>query len=144
MIAPEDLSEEMLEEIALRFDSVEVCDATCLDIFVKNKWALHKTVEWAKSDKLYLKRAAFVIMAGLAEDEKERENLIFRVFMPIMIRECTDLRVEIKEAIVWALIAIGKRNDLLRKMVIKSLKEMGEIEGRTAREIVKSVVKELV
>ncbi len=144
MIAPENLSEEMLEEIALGFDSVARCDATCLDIFVKNKWALHKTVEWAKSDKLYLKRAAFVLMAALAEDKGERENLIFRVFMPIMIRECTDERVEIKEAIIWALTAIGRRNDLLRKMVIKSLKEMGEIEDRRAKEIARCVLEELL
>ena len=143
MIEPKDLTEEMLEEIALGFDSIELCDKTCLNIFIKNKWSLHKTVEWAKSDKLYLKRAAFVIMAGLAQEDNERENLVFRVFMPIMIRECTDERVEIKEAIAWALTAIGKRNSILHKMALNTAKEMLAIEEKTAQEIGRRVLEVL-
>ncbi len=135
MIEPKDLTEEMLEEIALGFDSIELCDKTCLNIFIKNKWSLHKTVEWAKSDKLYLKRAAFVIMAGLAEEDSERENLVFRVFMPIMIRESCDERGEIREAIIWALKAIAQRNSTLEKLAIKTAKEMLALECDSAHEI---------
>jgi len=143
MIDAQSLTEEMMDEIADTFDSVEVCDSTCLNLFIKNMWSLHKTVEWARSDKLYVKRSAFVIMAGLAKEDKKAENFVFRVFTPIMIRECTDERIYIKQAISWALIEMGKRNDDLYKTAIKTAKEMLKIEDKTAQWIGKDVLKEL-
>jgi 3-methyladenine DNA glycosylase AlkD len=99
MIDPKTLTEEMMDEVANSFDSIEVCDETCINLFIKNKWALHKTVEWAKEDKLYIKRAAFIMMGALARDDKEIQEFVFRVFIPIMIRESMDEQVEIQEAI---------------------------------------------
>ena len=143
MIAHQDLKEEELDEIAYQFDSQTMCDKTCFDIFVKNKWSLHKTVEWAKSDKLYVKRAAFVIMAALASTDKKAPNLVFQVFIPIMIRDCKDEREPIKTAISWALTALGERNDTLYKKAIKAAHEMLEIEDETAQEIAIEVLKTL-
>ncbi len=99
---PDILTEEMMDFFAAGFDSVEICDSFCIDLFVKNKWALHKTVEWAKSPDLYTKRAAFIMMGALARDNPDTPRFVFRVFMPIMIRESTDERTAVKEAIQWA------------------------------------------
>ncbi len=120
MIDAASLTEEMMDEIATKFDSVKVCDHTCINLFIKNKWALHKTVEWAKEEDLYLKRAAFIMMGALARDDKELQEFVFRVFIPIMIRESKDERVEIQEAISWALDEVSKRSDSLKKMVQES------------------------
>jgi 3-methyladenine DNA glycosylase AlkD len=119
MIDAQNLTEEQLEEIAEGFDSVVVCDEVCLTLFIKNKWALHKTIEWAKSDKLLVKRAAFIIMAGLARADKEAKNFIFRVFLPILVRESCDERVEIVEAIIFALSEIAKRDSALYESVLE-------------------------
>ena len=143
MIDAQGLTEEELDEIAYQFTNQEICDKTCFDVFVKNKWSLHKTVEWAKSDKLYVKRAAFVIMAALASEDKKAPNLIFQVFLPIMIRECKDEREAIKSAISWALIALGKRNNILYKKAIRTANEMLELEDKTAKEIAIDVLKAL-
>ncbi len=140
MIDAQNLTEEMMDEIAETFDSVDICDTTCNNLFIKNMWALHKTVEWAKSEKLYVKRAAFVIMIGLAQEDKNAENFVFRVFTPIMIRECTDERKEIKTVISGALKAMGKRNASLQKTAIKTAKEMSAIEDKTAQWIAKDVL----
>ena len=114
-----------------------------MKLFVKNMWALHKIVEWAKDDELYTKRAAFSLMASLVTAVKKVENFVFRVFVPIMIRECTDERVHIKKSISWALRAMGKRNVDLHKSAIKTAKEMLEIEDKTAQWIAKDVLREL-
>ncbi len=143
MIEAENLTEEILDEIAQTFNSIEVCDDTCLNLFIKSIWSLHKTVEWAKRDEVYVKRAAFVIMAGLAMEDKKAKNLVFGVFTPIMIRECTDERIEVKDAIAWALIAMGKRNSVLHKRAIKTAKEMLEINDKTAKLIATEVLSEL-
>ena len=140
---PKNLTEEMMDYFAQGFDSWEICDSFCMKLFVKNMWALHKIVEWAKDDELYTKRAAFSLMASLVTAVKKVENFVFRVFVPIMIRECTDERVHIKKSISWALRAMGKRNVDLHKSAIKTAKEMLEIEDKTAQWIAKDVLREL-
>lgn len=114
----EKLTEEQLDEIAERFDSKEACDETCMKVFIHNRWALHKTIEWAKSEKLYMKRAAFVIIAGLARENRELKSGIFEVFLPILakVRE-EDSRPELQEAVSMALEAIRERNEKLRRAV---------------------------
>ncbi len=114
----EKLTEEQLDEIAERFDSKEVCDETCMKVFIRNRWALHKTIEWAKSEKLFMKRAAFVIMAGLARENRELKSGIFEVFLPILakVRE-EERRPEIAEVVSMALEAIRERNERLRRAV---------------------------
>lgn len=144
MIEAENLTEEMMEEMAQRFDSVEVCDSTCLNLFIKSIWSLHKTVEWAKYDEVYIKRAAFIIMEGLAKEDKKVKNLVFSVFSSIMIRECRDERVEVKEAISRALIAMGKRNTLLHTRAINIAKEMLDMEDKTAKSTAREVLKILL
>ena len=110
MIDAAKLTEEQLDEMAEAFSSTKECDEVCLNLFIKSKWSLHKTVEWAKSDKLYVKRAAFMIMLGLARQDMQMQNFVFRVFIPILKRESVDQRPEIQEAITWAFEAIAERH----------------------------------
>ena len=119
----EKLTEEQLDEIAERFDSKEVCDETCMHVFIKNRWALHKTIEWAKSEKLYMKRAAFVIMAGLAKESQTLRNSIFRAFLPVLMKAKEDPRTEIQEAVSMALDAIQNRNQILKEEVLALLEQ---------------------
>ncbi len=143
IFSPKHLTEELMDYFAEGFDSWEICDSFCQKLFVKNMWALHKTVEWAKEEELYIKRAAFVLMAALAVHDKKVPNLVFHVFIPIMIRESVDTRISVKKAISWALRAMGRRNESLKNRAIKTAYEMLEIEDKTAKWIAKEVLKEL-
>lgn len=136
----ENLTEEMLDEIAATFGSVEECDRTCMEVFVKNRWSLHKSVEWSKCEARYLKRAAFVIMAGLAKSDNTLQNAIFRAFLPILIRESSDTREEITEAISWALKEIGKRNADLTEAALHAAEKIEMMQTPSARRIGKSVL----
>lgn len=114
----EKLTEEQLDEIAERFGSKEACDETCMKVFIHNRWALHKTIEWAKREELFMKRAAFVIMAGLARENRELKSGIFEVFLPVLAKAREeDARPEIQEAVSMALEAISERNEKLRRAV---------------------------
>ena len=114
----EKLTEEQLDEIAERFDSKEVCDETCMKVFIRNRWALHKTIEWAKREELFMKRAAFVIMAGLARENRDLKSGIFEVFLPVLAKAREeDRRPEIQEAVSMAPEAIRERNEKLRRAV---------------------------
>ena len=140
---PKNLTEDMMDYLSEGFDSWEICDSFCMKLFVKNMWALHKTIEWSKSEKLYTKRAAFVLMASLVTSDKKVQNSIFRAFVPIILRECDDERVHVKKAISWALRAMGKRNIDLHKVAIETANKMLEKNSATPTAIAKYVLREL-
>lgn len=140
---PKNLTEDMMDYLSKGFDSWEICDSFCMKLFIKNMWALHKTIEWSKSEKIYTKRAGFVLMASLVTADKKAQNSIFRVFIPIILRECEDERTHVKKAISWALRAMGKRNRDLHKLAIKTANKMLEKDAPTATWIAKDVLREL-
>ena len=140
---PKNLTEDMMDYLSEGFDSWEICDSFCMKLFVKNMWALHKTVEWAKSEELYTKRAAFVLMASLVTSDKKAQNSIFKVFIPILLRECEDERLHVKKAISWTLRAMGKRNCNLHKTAIKTAYKMLERNAPAAHWIANDVLREL-
>ena len=137
---PKNLTEDMMDDLAKGFDSWEICDSFCMKLFIKNMWALHKTIEWSKSEVLYIKRAAFVLMAALVTSDKKVQNSIFKAFIPTILKECEDERIHIKKAISWALRAMGKRNCDLHKIAVKAAYEMLKKESSSAQWIGKDVL----
>lgn len=117
MIDPKTLREEDLDAIADTFRTPKECDDACFEIFVHNKWSLHKAMEWAKSESMLTKRAAFILMSALAKAKSDTPNFVFRLFLPVLVREYSDKRPEIQEAIKSAFDAIAMRNDALQKSV---------------------------
>lgn len=48
------------------FDSWDVCDQVCANLFDKTPFAFKKTIEWTKRKNEFEKRAGFALMACLA------------------------------------------------------------------------------
>jgi len=140
---PEMVTEEQIEKWAKDFDSWDVCDLCCGNLFDKTKYAYKKAVEWSSRDEEFVKRAGFVLMATLAVHDKKAQDEDFLKFFPLMIREATDRRNFVKKAVNWALRQIGKRNLNLNKKAIKTAKEIKIIESKSARWIASDAIREL-
>lgn len=48
------------------FDSWDICDQVCGNLFDKTPYAFQKAVEWCHRDPEFVRRAGFVLMADLA------------------------------------------------------------------------------
>jgi len=123
-IDAEDLSEAQLDRIAERFATPQECDRICREIFVANRWALHKTIEWSTEASPLMRRAAFVLMAALAEGENSLRNQIFYAFLPILERGLAEEDPLVSEAVIAAWRAIARRNGTLRLRVEAQLAGM--------------------
>src|SRR5260370_32143011 len=67
MIAePQLVSAELMEEWVNDFDSCDVCDQVCGNLFDKTPYAYQKATEWGQQEKEFVRRAGFVLMAELA------------------------------------------------------------------------------
>ncbi len=140
---PEMVTQEQMEGWVRDFDSWDVCDQCCSNLFDKTKFAHQKAVEWSRRKEEFVKRAGFVLMATLAVHDKEANNQKFLRFVPIIKREATDDRNFVKKAVNWALRQIGKRNRSLNKEAIKIAKEIQKIDSKSAKWIASDALREL-
>ena len=140
---PEMVSEEQMEKWVRDFDSWDVCDQCCSNLFDKTKFAHKKAIGWSKRDEEFAKRAGFVLMAALAVHDRKANDKDFLKFLPIIKRESKDERNFVKKAVNWALRQIGKRNGNLNKAAINAAKEIQKIDSKSAKWIAYDALKEL-
>lgn len=110
---PAEVSAKQMDGWASDFDSWDVCDQVCSNLFDKTSHAYSKVVEWSAREEEYVKRAAFALMAALSVHDKKAPDDAFERFLPIIREQASDNRNYVRKAVSWALRSIGKRNILL-------------------------------
>jgi 3-methyladenine DNA glycosylase AlkD len=137
------VSSEQMERWVLGFDSWDVCDQVCSNLFDRTPYAVEKAHAWSQRPEEFVKRAGFVLMAALAVHDKKAGDAVFLDFLPVIQREATDGRNFVKKAVNWALRQIGKRNPALRAAAIETARQVRMIDSPAARWIGADALKEL-
>ena len=144
MIAvPEEMSAKDMDTWVLGFDSWDVCDQVCMNLFEKSPFAQQKISEWSQREEEFVKRAAFALIACLAWHDKQAPDQDFIGFLQVIKQGATDERNFVKKAVNWALRNIGKRNATLNKVAIKTAKELQRVDSKAARWIAADAIREL-
>ncbi|MBM4177183.1 DNA alkylation repair protein [Candidatus Gribaldobacteria bacterium] len=141
--SPEMVSEKQADQWIKDFDSWDVCDQVCLNLFDKMPFAFKKAKEWAEREREFERRAGFALMACLAFHHKTAKDLDFIAFFPIIKKYSRDERNFVKKAVNWALRQIGKRNLALNKKALATAKEIERINSKPARWIARDAIREL-
>jgi len=137
------VSEMQMEKWVKDFDSWDVCDQVCSNLFDKTVFSYKKAMEWTERDEEFVKRAGFVLMAALSVHDKKASDGKFLRLLPIIKRESKDERNFVKKAVNWALRQIGKRNSRLNKAAINMAKEIQKINSKAAKWIAADAIREL-
>ena len=140
---PKMVTEEQMESWVKEFDSWDVCDQCCMNLFEKTGFAYQKAKEWSSNDKEFTKRTAFVLMARLAVSDKKADDALFEPFFPLIKREAGDNRNFVKKAVNWALRQIGKRNRNLNRKAIQTGEDIQRMDSKSARWIAADALREL-
>ena len=144
MIAdPDRTTERLIDSWVKDFDSWDVCDQCCMNLFENTRFAYSKAIEWSTSEKEYVKRAGFVMMARLAVSDKKAGDEKFIGFLPIIKRDAGDSRNYVQKAVNWALRQIGKRNADLNRKAIETAEEIQKMSLRSAKWIASDALREL-
>ena len=125
------------------FDSWDICDQVCGEVFPYTPFAIEKARQWTARREEFVKRAGFVLMARMAVRRRDLPDAVFAGFLPIIHREATDDRNFVKKAVNWALRQIGKRSSSLQRAAITEAKAIAKIGSRAARWIAKDALREL-
>ena len=140
---PEHVTEEQMESWVLDFDSWEVCDQCCMNLFEKLPSIYLKAEEWAKREEEFVKRTGFVLMARLAVSDKKAGDDLFNEFFPYIKKGALDERNFVKKAVNWALRQIGKRNLALNKKAIEVAEELYDSPNKSVRWVAADALREL-
>ncbi|MFH1386916.1 MAG: DNA alkylation repair protein, partial [bacterium] len=93
---------KQMEKWARDFDSWDICDQVCSNLFDKTPYAYQKAKQWTKSNKEFVRRAGFVMMACLAVHDKKAPDEKFLPFFLLIEKYSTDERNFVKKAVNWA------------------------------------------
>jgi len=140
---PDAVTEEQMEAWVAGFNSWDIVDQVCGNLFDKTRYAWDKAAEWTERPEEFVKRAGFSLIAYMAVHLKKTDDREFERFFPFIEREASDDRNFVKKAVNWALRQIGKRSDNLRPQAIACAERIAEQDSRSARWIARDALKEL-
>ncbi len=145
MDEPSMVTGKQMEKWVKDFDSWDVCDQVCMNLFDKTEFAWGAPFEWSKRKEEFVKRAGFALMAALAFHDKKANDDDFLKFFPVIKREATDERNFVRKAVNWALRQTGKRNKNLCYSALKVAREIQKEnpDNKTARWIAGDAIREL-
>jgi len=140
---PGKVSDEQMEDWVGGFDSWDICDQCCSNLFDKTRFAYQKAAEWSGKNQEFVKRAGFVMMASLAVHDKGAPDKEFLGFLSIIESNSADERNFVKKAVNWALRQIGKRNPRLNKTSILAARRIQKMDSKAAKWIASDALREL-
>lgn len=137
------VTERQMEEWASDFNSWDLCDQVCGNLFDRTEFAHKKAIEWSYRKEEFVKRAGYSMMACLAVHDKRANTAAFEKFFPHIVRGATDERNFVKKAVNWALRQIGKRSYTLNKRAIEVAHQIEKIDSQSAKWIASNALWEL-
>lgn len=140
---PAQLTDELLDRWVDQIESWDLVDGLTFHL-AKTIRPYHKIPLWAQSDKEFVKRSAFSLIAGLAvHDKTEEGGQKLLAFMPLIIEASDDERNFVRKAVNWALRQIGKRGKLFHAEAIKVANIIAQKESKAAKWIAADALREL-
>ena len=140
---PARVTRAQMDRWARAFDSWDVCDQCCLNLFRRSPHARAQALTWSGRSEPFVKRAGFALMAVLAVHDRQAPDADFEPFLEAIAREAADERNEVRKAVNWALRQIGKRNPRLRRRAMAVARRLKRSESRAARWVGSDALREL-
>ena len=137
------VTREQMESWVAGFDSWDLCDQVCANLFDRTELAWRAAEQWAERDEEYVKRAGFALMAALAWHRKDAPDGRFLGYFPLIERGAEDGRNFVKKAVNWALRQIGKRSPGLNEAAVAVAARLRDSESSSTRWVGSDAYREL-
>ncbi len=134
---------EQMDAWAADFDSWDLCDQACSNLFGCTPYAHEKALAWSERPEEFVKRAGFVLMAVLSHKKSKTPPAQLAIYLPVIRRESDDDRNFVKKAVNWALRDIGKSSLPLNTEAIATANWLIEQPDKTANWIGRDALREL-
>ena len=142
---PDRVDRAQMESWVRDFDSWDLCDQVCSNLFDRTTMAPEAAARWVERDEEFVKRAGFALLAARAHREPNSPAADERwlAMLPVIHDGAFDERNYVKKAVNWALRQIGKRDETLRLAAIAEARQLITLDSRSARWIGRDALREL-
>ncbi len=140
---PVKVTDQQMDTWAEDFNSWDVCDQVCMNLFDKTTLAWKKVRQWSLRKEVFVKRAAFSLIAVLAVHDKKADDQAYIDLLPVIVQGSSDDRNMVKKSVSWALRQIGKRNKALNRIALQSAEEIKARGTKPGRWIASDAIREL-
>lgn len=140
---PKLMTDKQMDEWVKDFDSWDVCDQCCMNLFDKTAYVDKKILEWTKDEREFIRRAGFVLIATSAVHNKKLKDKDFEKYFSLTEKYSDDERNFVRKSVNWALRQVGKRNKNLNKECISLAKRIQKRDSKYARWIASDALREL-
>lgn len=140
---PKAISRREIERWQRDIVSWDLCDHLCGNLVRHRTDAAALVRGWISSPKLYVRRAAFAVIAELAVHDKNIEDVTLADFAQLVIAHGGDPRPHARQAASWALRSIGKRDATNHDCALSAAAEMLESTDATKQWVGRDALQEL-
>lgn len=140
---PADVTPSQMERWVADFDSWDVCDQVCSNLFGPSAHAYAAARAWVRRDEEFVRRAGFTLIAERAVRDRVHDDAFWLGRLPVLREGATDDRNYVKKAVNWALRQIGKRDAALNAAAIAEAEFLLELGSPSARWIARDALREL-
>lgn len=140
---PTQVTKAQIAKWAFDFDSWDICDLACRNLFENTPYVQELIGRWTKCKRVFLKRAGFVLIARQAKVNKTMADEKFIYYLSIIEKNSDDERNFVKKALSWSLRQIGKRNIFLRQKSNELANQLLQKNDKTSLWIARSYIQEL-
>ncbi len=125
---PEKVTEMQLDDRIQGISSPDLIDVYCKSVVFGSPYLNAKLEEWSLSDSALIRRAGYVLVWLKAKKGQDFTDVDFEVFLQRIRSEIKNEKDVVKEAMCYALIAIGRRNRFLNNKAREVAQEIGEVQ----------------
>jgi 3-methyladenine DNA glycosylase AlkD len=140
---PERVQRSRIERWLRDVVSWDLCDHLCGNLVRYRADAATLVRRWIVSPKLYVKRAAFALIAELAVHDKTLDDSVLADFTALIVEHSGDPRPHVRQAASWALRSIGKRDAANHDRALQAAAELIAADDATKRWVGRDAMREL-
>ena len=143
IIEPAETDRQVLEKLMADVASWDLCDHICKSLIIELPYYGDLIYEWAGDNRLYFKRAAFVLICAELIKFKSIEEDKIDSYLELILQNSGDSRTHVRKGINWALRDIGKFNHSCHEKAISAAWNLTESGDSDRRWIGRNALKEL-
>lgn len=125
------------------FDNWAICDTACFKLWDQVPHAWDKVAVWAKSEKEFIKRAAFALLACLSLHRNDADPKALKKFLPLVKKAANDERNFVKKGVSWALRGMANTSSEMHEASIELAEQLAASKDATERWVGKDVLRDI-
>lgn len=140
---PQQVTAKEMDAWCKDFDNWAICDTACFKLWDQVPHAWSKVEQWAKSEREFVKRSAFALLACLSLHRNDADPKKLKKYLPLVKKAANDERNFVKKGVSWALRGMANTSTEMHEAVVTVAEKLAASENGAERWVGKDVLRDI-